>query len=271
MILSEDEILFFKKNGYLLKNNVFSEAEVSILLNSVKLAIKKKQTYTHKDPNGLPRVIFASHKTDKQFEQLIATERLVTPAMQLLDSEVYVHQTKIATKESLTGQGFYWHQDFSYFHYADNIPLPNLINCSVFLNDVTEFNGPVFMVPGSHTEVTEPGIKKTTFLSSILSFLKLKNSLDLYDQYISLDLIKKVLRKYGIDSPKGPAGSVLFFHCNIFHASLANISEINRYNYYVTYNQVGNIPKQENQEHRHRDFAEYRNYTKIISNDLPFK
>jgi len=48
--------------------------------------------------------------------------------------------------------------------------------------------------------------------------------------------------KYGLVAPKGPAGSALFFHSNVVHASSNNISPYDRTVVIVTFNSVENVP-----------------------------
>jgi ectoine hydroxylase len=56
--------------------------------------------------------------------------------------------------------------------------------------------------------------------------------------------------KYGIVAPKGPAGSVLFFHGNIVHGSAANMSPFARNLVLVTFNHIDNIPVPMRQGHK---------------------
>jgi ectoine hydroxylase len=52
--------------------------------------------------------------------------------------------------------------------------------------------------------------------------------------------IQSWAEKKGIVSAKGPRGSVLFFHGNVFHASSNNLSPWDRHAYLLTYNRVDN-------------------------------
>jgi ectoine hydroxylase len=46
--------------------------------------------------------------------------------------------------------------------------------------------------------------------------------------------------EFGIDTPTGKAGSVLFFDCNTMHGSAGNISPYPRSNLFFVYNSVEN-------------------------------
>jgi len=54
--------------------------------------------------------------------------------------------------------------------------------------------------------------------------------------------ISGMVERYGIIAPKGPAGSVMFFHGNLVHASTNNISPFDRVVIIITYNSVENVP-----------------------------
>jgi hypothetical protein len=56
------------------------------------------------------------------------------------------------------------------------------------------------------------------------------------------EAVTELVDRYGITSPKGPAGSVLFFHGNIVHGSPNNISPFGRLLTFITFNSVENVP-----------------------------
>ncbi|HYC27586.1 MAG TPA: phytanoyl-CoA dioxygenase family protein, partial [Chitinophagaceae bacterium] len=66
----------------------------------------------------------------------------------------------------------------------------------------------------------------------------------------------------GMHAGKAPAGSVLFFHGNIFHASSNNLSPWDRHTFLVTYNSVKNaLPEIENPR---PEFISRREFTPIV-------
>jgi ectoine hydroxylase len=52
-----------------------------------------------------------------------------------------------------------------------------------------------------------------------------------------------LVERYGLVQPKGPAGSVLLFDCNLMHGSNGNISPYPRSNAFFVYNSVENAPR----------------------------
>jgi len=81
---------------------------------------------------------------------LIRAPQFLTPAKQLLKDEVYIHQLKVNVKQAFSGEMWPWHQDYIYWRNEDNIPTANIVSVMIFLDDIDEFNGPLFFIPGSH-------------------------------------------------------------------------------------------------------------------------
>ncbi|MHC5762949.1 phytanoyl-CoA dioxygenase family protein, partial [Nostoc sp.] len=183
--------------------------------------------------------------TDEIFQRLSRHPQLVKPAMQLLGSKVYIYQFKINAKAAFRGDIWEWHQDYIFWRKEDGLPTARLVNALVLLDDMNEFNGPLFVIPGSHKEGMIDVIARNTsnqfqdkterpeWMSGFTA--KLKYSLN-------RELVGDLVMKYGIYSIKASAGSVLLFDSNIVHASPSNISPFDRAVVIVTYNSIENIP-----------------------------
>ena len=136
-----------------------------------------------------------------------------------------------------------WHQDFVFWDKEDAMPSPNALNVAVFLDECNEFNGPMYFIPGSHKESlahleqqiesSEVNGQKIQWKSNVSAALKYS---------LGKETLAKLAVEKGIVAPKGPSGSVLFFHCNLVHGSAPNISPYNRRLLIITYNSINNIP-----------------------------
>ena len=62
-----------------------------------------------------------------------------------------MHQYKINAKASFTGDVWQWHQDYGTWARDDGMPEPRAMNIAVFLDEVMPINGPLMLVPRSHT------------------------------------------------------------------------------------------------------------------------
>jgi hypothetical protein len=59
---------------------------------------------------------------------------------------------KINIKAPFSGDIWKWHQDYIYWRKEDGMPKPRVVNAMCLLDDMNEFNGPLFVIPGSHKE-----------------------------------------------------------------------------------------------------------------------
>ncbi len=106
------------------------------------------------------------HLRDPLFARLVRDPRLVTPARQILDDDdLYIQQVKVNAKEAFTGEQWQWHYDFATHHREDGVPEPLALNLHIFLDEVTEFNGPLIFIPGSHRDGPAPTALDTTTTS----------------------------------------------------------------------------------------------------------
>ena len=236
--LDDEKVKFFDKNGYLLFQNLFTEKEITILLEELERLAHdektKKQDYVILEPeSGEVRSIFEIHKNNQIFKSLSMDKRIVNVVRQLLGDDVYITQSRINRKPGFEGKEFYWHSDFETWHAEDGMPRMRAISCSINLTENFEFNGPLMVIPGSHkTYVSCGGQTPDNHYEKSLK----KQEIGTPDK----ENLEKMAKQNGIVSSKGPAGSALFFDCNIMHGSGGNITPFPRSNVFFVYNSIQN-------------------------------
>ncbi|HET6516951.1 MAG TPA: ectoine hydroxylase [Nitrosopumilaceae archaeon] len=236
--LTKEDVDFFEKNGYLFFKNLFNQTEVNMLKTELeKLAndekAKNSEQYVTELESGDVRSIFEIHKHNQLFKELSNDKRIVDVIRQLLGSDVYVTQSRINRKPGFEGKEFYWHSDFETWHAEDGMPRMRAISCSINLTENFEFNGPLMVIPGSHK----------LFISCIGRTPENHYKTSLKKQEIGTpdkSNLEKLAKKNKIVSTKGPAGSALFFDCNIMHGSAGNITPYSRSNVFFVYNSIEN-------------------------------
>ncbi len=229
MKLSKMQIETFNDQGYVFLPKLFSAAEIEVLRADLPRIFSLKRNEVERDKNdGEIRGVFAMHKFSDVFATLLRHPRLLEPAHQILGSTVYCHQYKIITKQPFGKLDFPWHQDFASWHAHDGMPEPKAMNYAVFLDDVTEFNGPIAFIPGSHREGE---------LSSEAEELPAITPLYTMDS----ETVGTLAKQNGIVAPKGPAGSAVFFHSCMAHTSPPNISPWPRNIVYLSCNRTDNF------------------------------
>ncbi|MGH6900952.1 MAG: phytanoyl-CoA dioxygenase family protein [Geminicoccaceae bacterium] len=245
MTLSNDQIEQFTDAGYLFLPGVFASAEVEVLRREVPEILAQQRPEVVREKDGTtPRTAFAAHTYNDLFGRLARHPRLIGPVEQLLGGPVYIHQFKINAKAAFDGDVWQWHQDYGTWQRDDDMPEARAMNVALFLDDVTEFNGPLMLIPKSHKRgVLEAGHDVTT------------TSYPLW----TLDhaTIRALVEDGGLVAPKGPAGSVLMFHGNLVHASPSNLSPWHRTIVYISACHVDNHIRRFQRPAwiAHRDFA----------------
>jgi ectoine hydroxylase len=236
--LSQEQIEFYEKNGYLFFQDLCSPSEIQTYDNELNRLSKapdiKDAPQTILEPESREvRSIFDIHRTSELFKQLSRDERIVNIVTQLLGSRVYIHQSRINYKPGFQGKEFYWHSDFETWHQEDGMPRMRAISCSITLTENNAYNGPLMLIPQSHKY----------FLCCVGETPKdhYKSSLQKQEYGVpDNENLYKLVEMGGIVAPEGPAGSVIFFECNLMHGSNSNISPWPRSNIFFVYNSVEN-------------------------------
>ena len=228
MRLKEDQLRQFETEGWLFPPDLFTGAEVGVLKDQLPVIfdMHREEVWREKDTDAV-RTAFVAHTYNEAFARLGSHPRLIGPVMQLLDGPVYMHQYKINGKAAFTGDVWQWHQDYGTWARDDGMPEPKAMNIALFLDEVSEFNGPLYIIPRSHRQgVIEAGHDTLTTSYPLWTL----------DQ----ETVTRLADEGGIAAPKGRAGAVLMFHSNIVHASPPNISPWGRVIVYLSLCRVDN-------------------------------
>src|SRR5471032_1029057 len=227
MQLNAEQLRAFDEQGYVFFPNCFSEEEIALLRVEADNILKLDRKEVWREKSGAPRTAFAAHKFNKVFEVMSRHPRLVEPLMQLFGESVYVHQFKLNAKAAFEGDVWQWHQDYGTWARDDGMPEPRAMNIAVFLDEVMPINGPLMLVPRSHTEGVFAAAHDTSTTSYPLWTL-------------NEDTVTRLVAKGGIVAPTGKPGGLLLFHGNLVHGSAGNITPYPRKIVYLTLNAVSN-------------------------------
>lgn len=246
-MLTSDQVEGFRRDGFLFVPNCYSAEEVQLIKNRVPTTRppQKEQIVYERDRKTL-RSVYGLHASDSLFDTLARHFKLAQSAQQLLDGPVYVYQSKLNFKAAFDGDVWDWHQDYIYWLREDGMPSSRVLTAALFLDDITEFNGPLTVVPrshsngvlGCHVEQGKPTgyEERPDWIGNLTAHLRYT---------VERNTIAQLTLQNGLVAPKGPAGSVLFFDGNLLHASQANISPYSRGLLLYTYNRVDNAPPPE--------------------------
>jgi len=250
MKLTQEQRNHFDEKGYLFFPGHFSQEEIQYLAVAVPELYKRKEEYNVREKGSdAVRTNFAAHLYSKPFAKLARHPRMIKPVEDLLGESLYMHQFKINGKMAFEGDVWQWHQDYGTWVNDDLMPAARAMNIAIFLDEVTEFNGPLLLIPGSHKKgVIEAKHDLTTTSYPLWTI----------DKTLITQLVNRAGgNNGGIVSPKGSPGSMILFHSCLVHASSSNLSPFNRVNVYLSLCAVSNhIRRFKRKEYiAHRDFT----------------
>ena len=213
---------FYAEQGYLLVRSVFDEAEVEEMCDAIGRVLDgvggtehdRSHTWAGVDQSLQLKGFHDLTYHDGVFTRMVAHPRLVAVLTQLIGPNVQLHHTKMLVKPPEHGAPFPMHQDYPYFPHARH----SVTAASIHLDDATEENGCLRLIPGSHKlgPIAETGESN------------------------ELDSAKYPIEE-GVPVP-GKAGDVLLFNYLTIHGSGVNRSTRTRRNVLFEYRDPADPP-----------------------------
>ena len=219
-MLSREQIERFWRDGYLVAENAVTDAELERLGSSVRAWVDESRA--HREPFGAPTVdgrarfdVGEEHcaerpalrrvnnpsEIDAHFEAVMRDSAMVDMVSDLIGPDIKYHHCKINLKLPGTRTRVGYHQDFCYTPHTND----DIVTALLMLDDVTERNGCLMVVPGSHTGPLYSLFDGATFTG----FLDPKD--------------EQMLKKNEV-AVTGKAGDVCLMHTRVVHGSAANAS-----------------------------------------------
>jgi ectoine hydroxylase len=233
MHLSKQQMESYERDGFLIMPEAFSVREV----DAMKAELRRIQDIdtdhlVRERTGGVAKTIYRVHEANGPtaspvFHAAARSPRLLEPAQTLLeDDALYIYHTKCNLKTAIDGSVWQWHQDYGTWK-KDGVPNPTLTTALIMLDEPTEFNGCLYFIPGSHREGSlEPQFDEATGYKFWV---------------VPKEQLLRIMERSRDPVPiTGKAGTVVFFHPNILHASGHNLSRHDRWAVYVVYNPVVN-------------------------------
>ena len=238
MRLTDDQLRRLDEDGFLVLPGVFTPQEVKLRRAEVPAMLLEQRPENPREASGRAvRNILSLHRRNELYRRLVRHPRMLQAAWQLLGPQVYAQQVKINLKTGFDGGGFEWHTDFATHHHRDGVPEPLALNFHIHLDEVSEFNGPLMFVPGSH--------KREVPLQRSVDGQKW----ELWT--VPHDAVTELVNELGMASAKGPPGTLLIFGDKLLHVSAANVSPWSRWIFSVIYNPCSNPATREVPEMAH--------------------
>lgn len=155
--LSDDQVEFYRDQGYLAGVRMLSDKQVEALRQEVGELVDPRHPGNHlfyefnsnesADPQKILFHALGAWRITLGLHDLLWNPAFTVPASQLLDGAVRFWHDQIFYKPAHHGGVVIWHQDYSYWTRTQ--PMAHL-SCWIGLDDSTRENGCVRYVPGSH-------------------------------------------------------------------------------------------------------------------------
>lgn len=234
-MLTSAQLEIYKENGYIVLPNYMPEFVEPLLeeIESLRNVMKgREELITEPDSDEL-RTIFKPYAFSQRIDQFSRHPKIMTIAKQLLGSEVYITQSRVNVKPAFNGKSFPWHSDFETWHVEDGMPRMRALTAWIMLNENNEYNGPLYVIPGSHKE----------FVSCAGTTENKNYDKSLRKQEAGVpqpETMQHLLKSRKIEGVYGKPGTVVFHECNLMHGSPDNISGLPRTLLMLVYNSCEN-------------------------------
>ncbi len=213
-MITEAEIDQYHRDGVLFVDNALTNEQLQELQSVTANLIEKSGRITQSNDQydldaghsaTRPRLtrIKLPHLLDPIFWQIVRSKQVLDLIKPLINSEdIRLHTSKLNTKEPQGGQAVEWHQDWAFYPHTND----DMLAIGILLEDVTEDNGPLLAIPGTHRGPILDHSKDGIFCGAI-------------DPQDPLFTPEKAL------TLTGRAGSLSIHHVRTLHGSAPNLSD----------------------------------------------
>lgn len=167
---------------------------------------------------GLRRVN-APVEVSEAYYQAMASSHMTDCVAELIGPNVKLHHTKINSKLPGGTTAVKWHQDFPFTPHSND----DVITALLMVDEVTEENGPLEVVPGSHKGPIYGLWHKGVFTGSVADDVAAQS-------------------QAAAHTCTGPAGSVCLMHTRLLHGSAPNRSTHPRTLFITVYSAEDAVP-----------------------------
>ncbi|MGJ8585028.1 MAG: phytanoyl-CoA dioxygenase family protein [Marinosulfonomonas sp.] len=212
-MLTQAQKTFYDTNGYLMVQDVVSADLLRKMQEVTNALIEASRTISESDEvydldrghsADSPRLtrIKLPHKRDPIFQEALTGSGITAVLNDLLGPDTALITSKLNTKAPGGGAAVEWHQDWAFYPHTND----DLLAFGVLLEDVTEDNGPLMVIPGTHKEPILSHHANGVFCGAI-------------------DPDDPLFEPEKAVTLTGKAGSMTVHHSRLLHGSAPNVSD----------------------------------------------
>lgn len=236
--LTEEQVADFRRDGYVVVENAVTPDQLARLRGEIECWVEESRAHTSPfgEPtiDGRPRFDMgtehsAAHPAlrrvnnpsdiSEAYGEVMRDAATVDMVADLVGGNVKFHHCKINLKLPGSNTAVYYHQDFGFTPHSND----DVVTALLMLDDVTEENGCLMVVPGSHKGPMVSLFQGGTFTGRIAPEAESEARRDAV-------------------AVTGPAGSVCLMHTRLMHGSEPNRSARPRGLYICVYSAADAVP-----------------------------
>src|SRR5918995_334390 len=156
-MISQQDVAFYREQGYLVVADVLSGAEVEELrrvtaefVENARSRSSHDDVYDLEDSHSVsePRVrrIKTPHLWHESYAAMVAHPRILEILKTFWGPSIRFDVSKLNLKAAGYGAPVEWHQDWAFYPHTND----DLAAVGIMMDDVDEENGPLLVIPGSH-------------------------------------------------------------------------------------------------------------------------
>lgn len=235
--LTQEEIDAFWRDGYVTIENAVTPEQLQGLKRDFDCWVDESRNETApygETIDGRPRFdlqpghtaerpalrrVQAPTEVSEAYYEAMASSRMTEMVADLIGPDVKLHHTKINSKLPGAATEVKWHQDFLFTPHTNS----DVITALLMVDEVTDDNGPLEVLPGSHKEDLHSIWQDGTFTGAI-------------EDEVAADMQARAVKSLG------PAGSVCLMHTRLAHGSAPNRSDAPRTLFICVYSAGDAVP-----------------------------
>ena len=236
-MLGADEVTFFRTHGYLVVEDAVTPEQLAGLRADFETWVEDSRRETaaygetidgrarfdvepgHSAERPGLRRVSSPAEVSGAYHEVMTSSRMVEMVAELIGPNVKLHHDKINSKLPGTATKVDWHQDFPFTPHSND----DLITALLMVDEVTDANGPLEVVPGSHRGRLRSLWHEGRFTGSV-------------DRGTAERCAAAAVRC------TGPAGAVCLMHTRLLHGSAPNRSDGARTLYIAVYSAEDAVP-----------------------------
>ncbi len=236
-ILSAEQKVFFDRNGYLLVENAVTDDQLAAMRRQFEAWVDESRAHTeaygetvdgrarfdlepgHNAEQPALRRVNAPTDVSQDYYRVMRDSRMTDCVAELIGPNVKYHHSKVNSKLPGAATLVKWHQDFPFTPHSND----DLVTALLMVDDVTEENGPLQVVPGSHRG----------------------EIYDLWHDGVFTGAVEDSVTEYCLANAvtcTGKAGSLCLMHTRLLHGSAPNLSKLPRTLFITVYSAEDAVP-----------------------------